>query len=372
MESSCDAVLSVLDQLGVEYKREAGSRAKICCPFHDEKTPSMTIYDSNSCYCFGCQKRCWHDELIAKLADCSITEAKKKLGTFDPNANYDYVNNQPNKKMQSYEFADEPKDFTASFNKLPTDVPPQMKEFLDGKGLYEAATTIGQWRWHPKGTFKCWERQEGIAIPYFGPNGEISTFRLRRYDKMRQKFEHPLAPKGVPLQASYLIHDKTKPVYFCEGESDSLSLFSIGRNVICLPGVGAHKQLHSAIMQCLNWQVPKLIFCGDNDQAGQEFNKYAISAALALGMHVFRPQLRKLSLPQEYNLLKDGSYKRKDINDFLVEGRLNEIIGAFELHEEMAQANFNKTIVVDEDPLAAIRNIFGRVEEIKPEQAGAF
>lgn len=27
----------------------------ICCPFHDDKTPSMKLYDDHF-YCFGCQK----------------------------------------------------------------------------------------------------------------------------------------------------------------------------------------------------------------------------------------------------------------------------------------------------------------------------
>lgn len=372
-------ILDTLDRLGIEYKKEAGERAKICCPFHDEKTPSMTIYDNNSCYCFGCQKRCWHDELIAKLTNCSIIEAKKKLGIFDPNAQYVCSDQSgEGKKIVNYDFADPIRDFSGSFEKLPTDVPDQMLEFLKSKALDQCALTLGKWRWHPRGTFKCWERQEGIAIPYFGPNGEISTFRLRRYDRMRQKFEHPLAPKGVPLQASYLIHDKSKPFYFCEGESDSLSMFSIGRNVICLPGVGAHRQLNSAIMNCLQWNVPKLVFCGDNDEAGREFNNYATKAALTLGLGIFVPQIRTLKLPDEYNALKDGSFKRKDINDFLIEGRLEQIISDFEAKDANGRSSFKQTeepkqVVPQPNALDNLRLIFGDYEEMdSPETKGVF
>lgn len=368
MESDTERVLGVLDQLGIEYVREQGGRAKICCPFHEEKTPSMTINDDNYCYCFGCQKFCWHDELIAQIAGCSIVEAKKKLGTFDPNVNYGSGEKWEGKfKLPKIEFSDPIRDFSPQFNKLPSEVPPEMNDFLKTKALHGFAYDLGKWRWHPKGTFKCWKNQEGVCIPYFGPNGEISTFRLRRYDRMRGKFGHPLAPKGISLQPSYMVFDKTQPVHFCEGESDSLSLRATGRNVICLPGVGAKKQLHSAIIQCFEWGIPMLVFCGDNDEAGQNFNTYAIEATMTLGLGKYQPQLRTLTLPDEYNTLPGGGFKRKDINDFLIEGRLSQILEDFEKqqHTGLEKNKEPDKMEVKGDPVMdKIRKIFGEVEEL--------
>ena len=35
--------------------KRAGSRYVACCPFHNEKTPSFTVFtDTSSYYCFGC------------------------------------------------------------------------------------------------------------------------------------------------------------------------------------------------------------------------------------------------------------------------------------------------------------------------------
>lgn len=365
MESDTERVLAVLDNLGVDYKRETNGEAKICCPFHDEKTPSFHIYNNNTCYCFGCQKFCWHDELVAKIADCSIVEAKKKLGIYDPNMNYEFLEKpNPKNKIPTIEFADPPRDFTQQFCKLPTEVPPEMQKFLEGKALDKVAYDLGKWRWHPKGTFKCWPNQEGICIPYFGANGEITTFRLRRYDRMREKFGHPLAPKGVPLQASYMIFDTTKPVYFCEGESDSLSMRSIGKNVICLPGVGAHKQLHSAIADCFALGIPKLVFCGDNDDAGKTFNEYATKVTMLLGAGKYTPQIRTLHLPDEYNMLKDGGFKRKDINDFLKENRLEELISEFEQNDSWNPTSPMPPQEPKKDTMEIIKEIFGEVEEL--------
>lgn len=370
MESDTERVLTLLDNYGVEYKRETDGRAKICCPFHDERTPSMTIYDDNHCYCFGCQKRCWHDELIAKIANCSVIEAKKKLGTYDPNINYEGSEKiKSSLKIPNIEFADPVRDFSEKLKKLSDDIPPHMEKFLTDKGLWDYAVKVGQWKWHAKGTFKCWENQEGICIPYFGPNGEVATFRLRRYDRRREKYGHPLAPRGVPLQASFLMHDRESTVYFCEGETDSLSMHSTGRNVICLPGVGARKQLHSAIMQCLSWNIPKLVFCGDNDEAGQTFNQYAMEVTMTLGLGVFCPQIRALKLPEEYNLLKDGSYKRKDINDFLCEGRLEELLDKFD-DKQVGERTTKKEKKFD---INMLTSIFGEVTEMTSElQGGLF
>lgn len=36
--------------------RKLGSRHTALCPFHNEKTPSFTIYPNNTFHCFGCQK----------------------------------------------------------------------------------------------------------------------------------------------------------------------------------------------------------------------------------------------------------------------------------------------------------------------------
>ncbi len=354
-----DACLSVLDQLGVQYKREAG-RAKIPCPFHDERTPSFYIFE-NSCFCFGCQKHCWHDELIAKLANCSLIEAKKKLGTYDPNQTYVP---QPRAQVSNYEFAEPAKDYSSAWEKLPEEIPEQMHEFLKSKALDGIAFEEGLWRWMPRGTFKCWEKQEGIVIPYFSPEGLVSTFRLRPYYRMQQKFGHPIAPPKIPLQCSFLVVDQRKPFYFCEGETDSLSLHSLGYNVVCLPGVGAHKQLNSAIMTCMEWGVPALVFCGDNDEAGKQFNKYAMKATLDLGMGLYKPQIRFLLLPDEYNMEKDGSFKRKDINDFFKEGRLKDILE----HQDLITGGSKPPEPPKEDLVTELESIFGEgIEVLKNE-----
>lgn len=52
----------------------------ICCPFHDDKTPSMKLYDDHF-YCFGCQKTGDVIDLAAQLFGLTNHEAAKRLAS---------------------------------------------------------------------------------------------------------------------------------------------------------------------------------------------------------------------------------------------------------------------------------------------------
>ena len=52
----------------------------ICCPFHDDKTPSMKLYDDHF-YCFGCQKSGDVIDLAAQLLGLTNHEAAKRLAS---------------------------------------------------------------------------------------------------------------------------------------------------------------------------------------------------------------------------------------------------------------------------------------------------
>ena len=42
-------------EVSLHYGFEPNRAGKICCPFHNEKTPSLKLYDGNrGFYCFGC------------------------------------------------------------------------------------------------------------------------------------------------------------------------------------------------------------------------------------------------------------------------------------------------------------------------------
>jgi DNA primase len=61
---------------------EVPKNRKICCPFHDEKTPSLHVYTDHY-YCFGCHA--WGDHLdwLMKVEGYSYREACDILDNWD-------------------------------------------------------------------------------------------------------------------------------------------------------------------------------------------------------------------------------------------------------------------------------------------------
>lgn len=50
------SIADMVDQLNISRKRSGSNRYVLCCPFHDEKTPSFMIYtEEDNYHCFGCQ-----------------------------------------------------------------------------------------------------------------------------------------------------------------------------------------------------------------------------------------------------------------------------------------------------------------------------
>lgn len=61
------------------YGLEINRAGMACCPFHDDKTPSLKIYDDHF-YCFGCGATGDQTGLVAKLFGLRQIDAAKKIG----------------------------------------------------------------------------------------------------------------------------------------------------------------------------------------------------------------------------------------------------------------------------------------------------
>lgn len=49
------SIADMVDELGISRKRSGSNRYVMCCPFHDESTPSFMIYiEDDNYHCFGC------------------------------------------------------------------------------------------------------------------------------------------------------------------------------------------------------------------------------------------------------------------------------------------------------------------------------
>ena len=78
-----DAVQTIKDRLTMRevllhYGYEPNRANFICCPFHNEKTPSMKIYKQDY-HCFGCNQHGDTISFVQKLFGLSFPDALKKI-----------------------------------------------------------------------------------------------------------------------------------------------------------------------------------------------------------------------------------------------------------------------------------------------------
>ncbi|MDY6307076.1 MAG: CHC2 zinc finger domain-containing protein, partial [Oribacterium sp.] len=70
------SVKEAADYYGLEVSR--GSMICFCCPFHNDRTPSMKL-NEDYFYCFGCGAHGDVIDLVARLFNLSSYDAAKKL-----------------------------------------------------------------------------------------------------------------------------------------------------------------------------------------------------------------------------------------------------------------------------------------------------
>ena len=50
-------ITAICDSHNIQHIKAGTNRERVCCPFHNEKTPSLVIFtEQNKWYCFGCNK----------------------------------------------------------------------------------------------------------------------------------------------------------------------------------------------------------------------------------------------------------------------------------------------------------------------------
>ena len=65
-------------QAAEHYGLQGSRNSMVCCPFHDDRHPSMKL-NERYFYCFGCGATGDVIDLVARLFDLSSYEAAKKL-----------------------------------------------------------------------------------------------------------------------------------------------------------------------------------------------------------------------------------------------------------------------------------------------------
>lgn len=68
-----------LQNVVIFYTGQEPKKNKICCPFHNEKTPSFSLFPNNTYYCFGCGESGTVIDFVMKLFNLDFKGATERI-----------------------------------------------------------------------------------------------------------------------------------------------------------------------------------------------------------------------------------------------------------------------------------------------------
>jgi len=75
-------ITSICDSHNIQHIKAGTNRERVCCPFHNEKTPSLIIFtDKNRYHCFGCQAHGSNIDFLAAVDNITFSEALKIINS---------------------------------------------------------------------------------------------------------------------------------------------------------------------------------------------------------------------------------------------------------------------------------------------------
>jgi DNA primase len=241
--------------------KRSGKVLKGCCPFHQEKTPSFTVYPkTGDFHCFGCQANgTVVDYIMHRLNTTSASEALL------------YISNQYGIKLKGFD-EKEYKKRKEQVNKKRSEATSYFKNFLKANDFIKKRK-ISQDTFKKFGIGFDTERQ-AIAIPFLNTYGEVVGMSFRLFGEDGPKYinetETDIFKKSQLLYGLDKARKRTKKhVYIVEGYFDVLALHDMG-----LPGVAyCGSSLTEDQINLLSHYITnetKIYLIPDNDSTGMK------------------------------------------------------------------------------------------------------
>ena len=79
VEARVAPILEVATRLGLGEPTRRGKEWAVCCPFHDDHRPSLTLSEDGLWYCFPCGMGGDVIELYRRTTGCSFADAVREL-----------------------------------------------------------------------------------------------------------------------------------------------------------------------------------------------------------------------------------------------------------------------------------------------------
>ncbi len=314
------SAVEICERIGQPYKRLQKYCITACyntgAHKHGDRKPSLTVYGGDDgYYCYACEESGTNSWLL------------KQFGVREENYMPTIINRvyQPEapKNISTDEYCAR---LMAVYESLPP-LPEAAKEHLAKKGfepeLFEEMPGMPEhsgWKWHTN-QVRNWG--EGIFIPYMF-EGKMVTARLRWLNGEKRSMPgNTLWPYNLDAVM------RNKRVFITEGETDCLTVNFVQQDVpaVGIPGATAGPAIARLIEQAACYDT-RLIVLPDNDEPGRAFAKRV----------------------------------QKDVNEWYQQ-----------TSPEQLQAFFDRYAIKEPvrvtDRLAAVRDVFGNIEDVTNDPA---
>lgn len=325
------------------------------CPFHNEKTPSFTVYpDSQSFYCFGCGAGGEVISFIRRAENLDFSEAVRylcdKVGMVMPTDGYD--NSMAQKRKRTYEINKEAARFFNSC--LFSEEGKAGLDYYKNRGMKKSTITrfglgYAPDKWdallkHMREKGYSYEELYEANLAYKSEKDG----RVRFFDAFRNRVMVPIIDvRGNVVAFGGRVLDDSKPKYINSSDTivykKSLGVFGLNfaknsgeKSLILVEGYMDAITLHQAgftnVIACLGTAftgemahllsryAEEILLCYDNDEAGQKATSRALGVLNSIGMKTRVVRLNGGKDPDEI-LRKYGPERIRS----LIDGAANDI-----------------------------------------------
>ncbi len=309
-----DSLLQRADLVGIIDKQVAlkkvGSNYKGLCPFHNEKTPSFTVYPQQQTYhCYGCGA---HGNAITFLREynrLSFEETIEELaGIYGLEIEYE-TETQPSKPKNDdlYQILQQ----VCQFYQQQLQQSPIALDYFQQRGLTADTIKCYELGYAPQAWDSVLKQFATEQVQQLIDAGLISEKSQRRYDRFRHRVMFPIHDqKGRVIAFGGRVLDDSKPKYLnspetalfqksselygwhlvkkqkelqsvviVEGYMDVIVLAQFGiNNAVATLGTATSTEHLNRLFRI----VPEVIFCFDGDAAGYKAAKRALEIVLPI------------------------------------------------------------------------------------------
>lgn len=335
--------------------KRAGSTLKGLCPFHNERTPSFTVYpNTGSFYCYGCQNGGDVVTFIKNAENLDYIEAVKFLadrsGMSMPDTEYDDSVEKLRRTVLSInretakfffksliekedngiglKYFGERRLSAETIKKFGLGYAPdsfdKLRNHLKSKGFSENDMIIANVCGKSQKTGRAYDRfRKKVIFPIFDLRGNVIAFGGRKFPgddgaKYINSSDTPVFKKSKNLYGlNFAKNSGSESVILTEGYMDTIALHQAGFN----NAVGAlGTSFTSDQANLLSRYFKEIIVTMDIDEAGQKATKRAIEILKTTGIKIRILQVEGGKDPDEY--IKEYGAERFRM---LLDGAKNDI-----------------------------------------------